>query len=311
MFAFRILLLVALVAAVQAFVSSPKAAAGKAAVGVHSKGTCACPACTGSKSALFAQNGPDLNELLAQNEDWAASVEAADPNYFPELATGQAPRYLWIGCSDSRVPAELITKSDPGHLFVHRNIANQACTTDTSFLSVLEYAVDYLGVEDIIVCGHYECGGVKAASGADELGDLENWLIHIRNILGVNKASLDLITDANEKHRKAVDFNVEAQCLKLWANPVIQNHAKKNGKAPRIHGLSFDIKSGKLVKVPYDMSKLSFYSGNIDKVQVKPSIIAAEVAATEGAVASVPSITADAPKPGSKRAAIAKFLRLA
>mmetsp|Transcript_38233 Transcript_38233/g.59347 ORF Transcript_38233/g.59347 Transcript_38233/m.59347 type:complete len:280 (+) Transcript_38233:91-930(+) len=258
MFAFRVLLLVALVAAVQAFVSSsPKSAFSVQ----HKAGTCACPSCTGSKTALFAQNGPDIKGLLQQNAEWADSVTAADPTYFPELATGQAPRYLWIGCSDSRVPAELITKSDPGHLFVHRNIANQACTTDTSFLSVLEYAVDYLGVEDIIVCGHYECGGVKAASGSDLLGDLENWLIHIRNTLAVNQATLDLIDDADEKHRKAVDFNVEAQCLKLWTNPVIQNHARKNGKAPRIHGVAFDIKTGKLNKVSYDMAKLPYFSG--------------------------------------------------
>mmetsp|Transcript_29033 Transcript_29033/g.47723 ORF Transcript_29033/g.47723 Transcript_29033/m.47723 type:complete len:273 (-) Transcript_29033:299-1117(-) len=258
MFAFRVLLLVALVAAVQAFVSSsPKSAFSVQ----HKAGTCACPSCTGSKTALFAQNGPDIKGLLQQNAEWADSVTAADPTYFPELATGQAPRYLWIGCSDSRVPAEMLTQCDPGMIFVTRNIANQACATDTSFLSVLEYAVDYLGVEDIIVCGHYECGGVKAASGSDLLGDLENWLIHIRNTLAVNQATLDLIDDADEKHRKAVDFNVEAQCLKLWANPVIQNHARKNGKAPRIHGVAFDIKSGMLNKVTYDMCKLPLFSG--------------------------------------------------
>jgi len=244
---------VALVAAaVQAFVSSPRSA-----VSVLSKGTYSAS----SKSALFAQNGPGLNELLAQNEDWADAVKAADPNYFPELSIGQAPRYLWIGGSDSRVPVELITKSDPGHLFVHRNIGNQALSTDPSFQAVLQYAVDYLGVEDIIVCGHYECGGVKAAISDHMLGDdLENWLVHIRDILSVNKATLDMIDDADEWQRRAVEFNVEAQCLKLWAHPVLQNHARKNGKAPRIHGLAFDIKAGKLNKVGYDMLKLPYFS---------------------------------------------------
>jgi len=243
MFALQLLLIVALVAAAQAFVA-PRMGSVR----------------SGSKM-MMAQNGPTFSELLEKNEDWATSIASADPSYFPQLATGQAPRYLWIGCSDSRVPAEMLTQCDPGMIFVTRNIANQACGTDTSFMSVLEYAVDYLGVEDIIVCGHYECGGVKAASGSDLLGDLENWLVHLRSMLAVNQATLDLIEDADEKHRKAVDFNVEAQCLKLWANPIIQNHAAKNGKAPRIHGLAFDIKSGRLNKVFYDMAKLPFFSG--------------------------------------------------
>jgi len=251
----RVFLFVTLVAVVHAFVSSPKSSL---LTGSHSR-ICGCSACTGT--ALKAQNGPDFKDLLKQNAEWASDVSKRDTSYFPQLATGQAPRYLWIGCADSRVPAEMLTQSDPGHLFVTRNIANQACSTDTSFMSVLEYAVDYLGVEDIIVCGHYECGGVKAASGSDLLGDLENWLVHLRSMLAVNQATLDLIEDADEKHRKAVDFNVEAQCLKLWANPIIQNHAAKNGKAPRIHGLAFDIKSGRLNKVFYDMAKLPFFSG--------------------------------------------------
>ncbi|CAN0070269.1 unnamed protein product [Heterosigma akashiwo] len=172
---------------------------------------------------------------------------------------GQAPRYLWIGGSDSRVPVELITKSDRGHLFFHRNIGDHAVSTNPSFQSVLHYAVDYLGVEDIIVCSHYECGGVQAASGDYMLGDLQNWLVDARDILAVNKATLDFIDNADEWQRRAVEFNVEAQCLKLWAHPVLQNHACKNGKAPRIHGLAFDIKSGTLMKVDYDMLKLPYF----------------------------------------------------
>lgn len=206
-------------------------------------------------------NGPALPELLAANAEWASAVKSADSTYFTELAKGQSPKYFWIGCVDSRVPAEIVTQADPGEIFVHRNIANQAVGHDSNFASCLEYAVDYLGIEDIIVCGHYECGGIKAASGDAMLGDLESWLINMRKVVEVNKSALDQIQDADAKHRKTVEFNVEAQVLKLYSNPVILRHLEKNGKSPKIHGVVFDIKSGKLITVPVDMAKLPLYIG--------------------------------------------------
>jgi carbonic anhydrase len=183
------------------------------------------------------------NKLLENNKAWSVLKKNNDPDFFKDLALGQNPDYLWIGCSDSRVPAEMITGAKPGELFVHRNIANMVVHSDMNLLSVLSYAVEVLKVKHIIVCGHYECGGVMAAMGNKQYGLIDNWLRHIKDVYRYHHKELDQIKDNNARARRFVELNVIEQVRDLGKSSIVQNAWKK--KQPlHIHGWVYDIKDG-------------------------------------------------------------------
>ena len=186
-----------------------------------------------------------MNELLKRNEDWVSNAKAEKPELLEAMAAGQSPEYLWIGCADSRVPAEVVTNSDPGAIFVQRNVANMVVHTDYNLLSVVNYAVKALGVKHIIICGHYGCGGVKAAMGNGSLGLLDNWVAHIKDVYDQNSSELDAIGDENARWNRFVELNVKAQVENMAKLSFIQEEWK-SGTSPKIHGCVFDIADGSL-----------------------------------------------------------------
>ncbi|MEX0636163.1 MAG: carbonic anhydrase, partial [Ferruginibacter sp.] len=182
-------------------------------------------------------------KLLLENKAWAAEQQIADPEFFKRLQDQQAPEFLWIGCSDSRVPPNQITNTQPGEMFIHRNIANLVVNTDLNLLSVLQYAVEVLKVKHVIVCGHYGCGGVKAAMSNKSFGLIDNWLKEIKDVIRMNKEELDEIADDNHKFDRMVEINVREQVLSLAKTTIIQN-AWKNGHLPHLHGWVYGLKDG-------------------------------------------------------------------
>lgn len=182
-------------------------------------------------------------KLLDNNKKWVAEQLQLDPNFFENLSKGQSPEYLWIGCSDSRVPANTITGTDPGEMFVHRNIANMVVHSDMNMLSVLSYAVEVLKVKHIIVCGHYGCGGVLAAMGNQQIGLIDNWLRHIKDVYRYHHNELDAITDPIARGRRFVEVNVMEQVFDLGKTSIVQN-AWKNNQPLHIHGWVYDIHDG-------------------------------------------------------------------
>lgn len=182
-------------------------------------------------------------KLFDGNKEWVEKMLEMDPHFFERLSKGQKPPVLWIGCSDSRVPANEITGTLPGEIFVHRNIANMVVHTDMSMLSVVDYAVNYLEVTDIIVCGHYGCGGVIASMGNSELGLIDNWLRNIKDVYRLHQKELDTITDQEEKQKRMVELNVIEQVFNLSKTTIVQN-AWSKGKKLAVHGLVYDLKTG-------------------------------------------------------------------
>lgn len=185
-------------------------------------------------------------KIFEGNRQWVEEMNNTDPDYFVKLAKGQKPPLLWIGCSDSRVPANQITGTLPGEIFVHRNIANMVVHTDMSMLSVLDYAVNVLEVNHVIVCGHYGCGGVLAAMGNTQVGLIDNWLRHIKDVYRLHQNELDSISDTHQRGRRLVELNVIEQVYDLCKTSIIQN-AWKNMRRPHVHGLVYDISQGLLV----------------------------------------------------------------
>lgn len=185
-------------------------------------------------------------KILENNRNWVAEKLAADPDYFNRLADGQKPPLLWIGCADSRVPANEITGTQPGEVFVHRNIANMVVHTDMNMLSVLDYAVNVLKVKHVIVCGHYGCGGVKAAMGNNHFGLIDNWIRHIKDVYRFHHAELDAIQDEDKRFDRFVELNVKEQVFDLAKTSIVQN-AWRNGQELYIHGWVYSIRNG-LVK---------------------------------------------------------------
>lgn len=181
--------------------------------------------------------------LLENNKKWVATQMEQDPNYFKRLAKGQSPEYLWIGCSDSRVPANQITGTEPGDMFVHRNIANMVVHSDMNLLSVLSYAVEVLKVKHIIVCGHYECGGVLAAMGQKQYGLIDNWLRHIKDVYKMYYKELEQIEDEKLRGRRFVELNVMEQVYDLCKTTIVQN-AWKIEQPLAVHGWVYDIADG-------------------------------------------------------------------
>jgi carbonic anhydrase len=166
-----------------------------------------------------------------------------NPDYFEDLAAAQTPEFLWIGCSDSRVPANQVTGTKPGEIFVHRNIANMVIHSDMNMLSVLSYAVEVLKVKHIIVCGHYGCGGVLAAMGNKQFGLIDNWLRHIKDVYRYHHTELDAIEDIDQRGRRLVELNVIEQVNDLGKTSIVQN-AWKNNQPLHIHGWVYDLKDG-------------------------------------------------------------------
>jgi carbonic anhydrase len=184
--------------------------------------------------------------LLLQNKAWSEEKLQIDKDFFNRLAHQQKPKFLWIGCSDSRVPANEITGTDPGEVFVHRNIANMVVHTDLNLLSVLQYAVEVLKVEHIIVCGHYGCGGIEAALSSKSYGLINKWLRNIKEVYKMYQEEVDAIGDHTEKVNRLVELNVMEQCQDLIKTSIVQK-AWKHRQAPEIHGWAYGLNNG-LVK---------------------------------------------------------------
>ncbi len=186
----------------------------------------------------------EISNLLTNNQEWVTEKLQLDPEFFEKGAQGQHPKYLWIGCSDSRVPPDEITKTSPGEIFVHRNIANLVVQTDMNMLSVLQYAVDVLKVEHVIVCGHYGCGGVDAAMGTHQYGLIDNWIRQIKDTQNYYWKQLDEL-DKAARFARLVELNVIEQVYNLGKTNTIQN-AWKEGSRPQLHGWVYDLKTGKI-----------------------------------------------------------------
>jgi len=182
-------------------------------------------------------------KLLENNKKWVADQMTLDPGYFDKLANSQHPEYLWIGCSDSRVPANQITGTLPGDIFVHRNIANMVIHSDMNMLSVLSYAVEVLKVKHIIVCGHYGCGGVLAAMENKQFGLIDNWLRHIKDVYRLHFKELDALTDTKLRANRLVELNVIEQVQDLGKTSIVQN-AWKREQPLHLHGWVYDVKDG-------------------------------------------------------------------
>ncbi len=191
--------------------------------------------------------------LLQGNKAWVQERLNADPEFFDRLSKGQSPQFLWIGCSDSRVPANEITNTQPGEVFVHRNIANMVVHSDMNLLSVLDYAVNILKVKHVIVCGHYGCGGVDAAMNNEQYGLVDNWLCFIRDVYRLHREDLDAIPHRQARFDRFVELNVIEQVLGLSKTTIIQN-AWQQRNAPMIHGWVYSLKTGiiKDLKVSMD-----------------------------------------------------------
>jgi carbonic anhydrase len=195
-----------------------------------------------------------LQNLINNNRKWAEDISNKDPEFFPTLAKQQAPEYLWIGCSDSRVPANEIVGLLPGELFVHRNVANLVVHTDMNMLSVLQYAVEVLKVKHVIVCGHYACGGVKAAMNNQKLGLIDNWLLEIRDLYQNKRAKFRDISGEEDKLNLLCELNVVRQVNNLCHTTIVQN-AWAKGQPLSIHGWIYGLKDGKVNDLEVTISK--------------------------------------------------------
>lgn len=195
----------------------------------------------------------DFKQIFINNEKWIQGKIETEPEYFKELSKGQSPEILYIGCSDSRVSAEEMIGAAPGEVFVHRNIANMVISIDLNVMSVLNYAVDHLKVNHVVVCGHYFCGGVKAAMEAKDLGILNPWLRNIRDVYRLHKTELNQIQDENDRYNRLVELNVKEQCINLVKTAAVQKAYKERNL--KVHSWVFDIHSGKLIDLNFDFEK--------------------------------------------------------
>jgi len=196
----------------------------------------------------------DFSVLFQNNERWIAQKLAGNPDYFQQLSGGQHPEMLYIGCSDSRVTAEELMGAQPGELFIHRNIANQIIPTDPNANAVIQYAVEFLKVKHIVVCGHYECGGIKAALHPGDMGQLNNWLQTLRDVYRLHRHELDALSDEHRRFDRLVELNVREQCMNVIKSDHVQRSWYKTGY-PKVHGWVFDLKTGKLIDLELNMEK--------------------------------------------------------
>lgn len=196
----------------------------------------------------------DIKQIFKNNQAWVQDKLNMDSEYFKNLSKGQNPDILYIGCSDSRVTAEELMGVSPGEAFVHRNIANMVPNTDLSAMSVIDYAVVYLKVKHIVVCGHYYCGGVKAAMQSQDLGILNPWLRNIRDVYRIHRAELNGIQDEEQKYKRLVELNVQEQCINVIKTAEVQRAYRDRGIS--VHGWVFDIHSGKLIDLNIELDKI-------------------------------------------------------
>lgn len=214
------------------------------------------------KSAKKVSSDKDINNIFQQNKEWKETKQVEDPEFFTTGGSLHKPGYMWIGCSDARVPANDIIGEDTGSVFVVRNVANMIVSTDTNLMSALQYAVDYLKIPHILVVGHYDCGGIRASmEKKDHVPPLENWLRNIRDVYRLHRTELDVIQDPEERHRRLVELNVKEQCINLFKTGVIQRQRVQTFKegqpyrTPRIHACVYDPKSGDLKRLDVDFKE--------------------------------------------------------
>lgn len=196
----------------------------------------------------------DFTKIFENNKKWVSEKLAIDPQYFDKLSKGQNPDFLYIGCSDSRVTAEELMGAQPGEVFVHRNVANMVISIDLNVMSVINFAVRHLKVKHIVVCGHYFCGGVKAAMQPQDLGILNPWLRNIRDVYRLHRKELDAITDESKRYNRLIELNVQEQCINLIKTAAVQEAHKERGLL--VHGWVFDVHSGKLIDLKIDFPKI-------------------------------------------------------
>ncbi|WP_417865197.1 carbonic anhydrase [Xanthomarina gelatinilytica] len=195
----------------------------------------------------------NLDKVFENNKSWIQDKLSVNKDYFEELGRGQSPELLYIGCADSRVTAEELMGAAPGEVFVHRNIANMVISIDLNVMSVINYAVDHLKVKHVIVCGHYACGGVKAAMQSSDLGILNPWLRNIRDVYRLHRNELNAIENEDERYDKLVELNVKEQCVNLIKTAAVQKAIRKRGL--KVHGWVFDVHTGKLIDLKIDFEK--------------------------------------------------------
>lgn len=195
-----------------------------------------------------------LQDIFKHNEQWVAQKLNTDPQYFEKLAKGQQPQILYIGCSDSRVTAEDLMGAQPGEIFIHRNVANLVVSTDNNLNAVVQYAVEHLKVKHIVICGHYECGGVKAALNTSDMGQLNSWLQTLRDVYRLHRSELDAIDNDHKRFDRLVELNVLEQCINIIKIDHVQRAWYQTG-FPKIHGWVFDVRTGKLIDLGLNMEK--------------------------------------------------------
>lgn len=193
----------------------------------------------------------NIDKVFENNKKWISDKLSTDKDYFAELGKGQRPELLYIGCSDSRVTAEDLMGLGPGEVFVHRNIANMVISIDLNAMSVINYAVEHLKVNHVVVCGHYACGGVKAAMQSADLGILNPWLRNIRDVYRIHKKELNAIEDENKKYDRLVELNVQEQCVNLIKTATVQKAYRDRNL--KVHGWVFDVHTGRLVDLKIDL----------------------------------------------------------
>ena len=195
-----------------------------------------------------------FEKIFENNKKWIAEKLSIDPGYFDKLSKGQHPEFLYIGCSDSRVTAEELMGVQPGEVFIHRNVANLVVSTDNNLNAVVQYAVEHLKVKYIIICGHYECGGVKAAMNPSDMGQLNSWLQTLRDVYRFHQKELDSITDNQKRFDRLVELNVREQCINIIKIDHVQRSWYKTG-FPQIFGWVFDVRTGKIIDLGLEMEK--------------------------------------------------------
>jgi carbonic anhydrase len=207
----------------------------------------------------------NIEEIFENNKAWVAEKLSKDPHFFDNLAQGQSPEFLYIGCSDSRATAEEIMGMAPGQVFVHRNIANMVPNADLSSMSVINYAVNHLKVNHIVVCGHYGCGGVKSAMQQSDLGILNPWLRNIRDVYRLHKKELNSITDEEAKYKRLVELNVQEQCINVIKTAEVQKANRDRGL--KVYGWIFDLHTGKLIDLNIDFDTILHDITEIYKIE--------------------------------------------
>ncbi|WP_366925968.1 carbonate dehydratase [Aquisalimonas sp.] len=208
----------------------------------------------------MCEHDDGIARLIRNNRDWSERMQQTDPGFFSSMAEGQSPEYLWIGCSDSRVPANQVVGLGPGELFVHRNVANVVMHTDMSCMAVLQYAVEVLKVRHVVVCGHYGCGGVKAAMGDQQFGLIDNWLRHIKDVYARYETSLADVASEAERADRFCELNVVAQVGNVCSTTIVQN-AWARGQELTVHGLIYGLRDGLLNDLEVSVSGPEGVSG--------------------------------------------------